>query len=111
MSHCLNRRTFCFALAAAITTSPACRRGAPPEPRDGLAQLLGLEGDELAWLDALPAEQQAELYTALTSGEPPSRRTVDLIMRVLGRRERLFAYVGYPPLPNQLEACNGLLRE
>ena len=37
--------------------------------------------------------------------------TAYLLMKVLGRRERLFPYVGYPPLPNRVTACDGLLRE
>jgi len=41
----------------------------------------------------------------------PSKQTIDLLMKVLGRRERLFPYVGYPPLPNRVTACDGLLRE
>jgi hypothetical protein len=32
------------------------------------------------------------------------------VLKVLGRRERLFAYVGYPELP-PVGICDGLIRE
>jgi hypothetical protein len=81
-------------------------------PEDGLARLLGLEPIERSWLLALSPVERRSLHSALLSPtERPTRHTVDLIMKVVGRRERLFPYVGYPPLPNRLSACDGLLRE
>jgi hypothetical protein len=107
----IDRRAFCLALACSIAGS-GCRAGRPDEPpREGLARLLGLEGSEAAWLDALAEGRQRQLYDALLSGEPPAQETIELLMRVFGRRDRLFAYVGYPPMPDRLEGCDGLLRE
>jgi hypothetical protein len=73
--------------------------------------MLGLTGAEAAWLDVLSADEQRELHEALTAPEGrASRRTVDLIMKVLTRRERLFAYVGYPEV-QRVGICDGLIRE
>lgn len=107
----IDRRAFCLALACSIAGA-GCRAGRSDEPpREGLVRLLGLEGSEPAWLDALAEGRQRQLYEALLSGEPPAQETIELLMRIFGRRERLFAYVGYPPMPDRLEGCDGLLRE
>jgi hypothetical protein len=73
--------------------------------------LLGLRPDEAAWLGVLGENEQIALRDALAKSGSPSAHTIELLMKVLGRRERLFPYVGYPPLPNHLTACDGLLRE
>jgi hypothetical protein len=74
-------------------------------------RLLGLTGAEESWLDALSADEQRELHDGIkTPGRRASRRTVELVMKVLGRRERLFAYVGYPEL-QPVGVCDGLIRE
>jgi hypothetical protein len=105
----IDRRGFCLTVAG--TLAAACSTAPAEPPRQGLARLLALKGSEESWLDALSPAEQRDLHEAL--GHPSqqtSRRTVDLVMKVLGRRERLFAYVGYPELP-QLGACDGLIRE
>jgi hypothetical protein len=109
----MNRRLFCRSLGIALATlgvGATAADGAEPT-LDRLARVLGLEGAEVAWLDDLSPRERSALLTALTSRARPSRVTVDLLYRVLGRRERLFQYVGYPPLPNRLTACDGLIRE
>ena len=78
---------------------------------DRLAQVLGLKGAETVWLNDLSTRERSALLAALTSGAAPTPATINLIYKVIGRRERLFTYVGYPPLPNRLTACDGLIRE
>lgn len=108
----MNRRLFCRSLGIALATLGAGVRPAPAQPAsERLATLLGLTGTEVAWLKDLSAAERGALLTALTSGTKPSRATIDLLYRVLGRRERLFQYVGYLALPNRLTACDGLIRE
>jgi len=107
-----DRRAFCAALAACLANVSGCGRAALDEtPRQGLTRVLGLEGEEIAWLDVLSEERQRRLLDGLASGGPSSSETVDLLMQLLGRRERLFVYVGYPSMPNNLEGCSGLIRE
>lgn len=109
----MNRRLFCRSLGIALATLGAGVRPATAvEPTSQrLATVLGLTGTEVRWLNDLSAAERGALLTGLTSGSRPSRATIDLLYRVLGRRERLFQYVGYPPLPNRLTACDGLIRE
>ena len=109
----MNRRLFCRSLGIALATLGvgAAAADAAEPTLDRLARVLGLEGAEVAWLNDLSPRERNALLTALTSRARPSRATVDLLYRVLGRRERLFQYVGYPPLPNRLTACDGLIRE
>lgn len=109
----MNRRAFCRSLGATLVTVGAASpsRHAAEIPRDGLARVLGLRGAEVAWLDDLSAAQQRELWSALAGPRPLARGTINLLYTVIGRRERLFQYVGYPPLPNRLIACDGLLRD
>ena len=109
----MNRRLFCRSLAIALATLGVGAGAADAEQPtlDRLARVLGLEGAEVAWLNDLSPRERSALLAALTSRTRPSRATVDLLYRVLGRRERLFQYVGYPPLPNRLTACDGLIRE
>ena len=107
----VDRRSFCLTIAASLGTASACSPGPTEEPRAGLIRLLGLTGAEEAWLDALSADEQRQLHEAINApGGRASRRTVDLLMNVLSRRERLFAYVGYPELQS-VGICDGLIRE
>jgi hypothetical protein len=108
----VDRRSFCLALATApLTAAGACSTTPPVDTRTALAQLLTLTTPgEVKWLDVLSPDEQRELQTLLTSAERASRRSINLVMKVIGRRERLFAYVGYPPL-ERLGACDGLIRE
>jgi hypothetical protein len=108
----VDRRRFCAALAASLVG--ACSKAPPPsaDPKVDLARSLGLQAAELVWLDSLSPAEQRTLRDGLLSGQgAPSRRTVDLLMKVIGRRERLFAFVGYPSRANGLTACDGLIRE
>ncbi len=109
----MNRRSFCRSLGLTVATLGAGARPAhaAETPREHLARVVGLQGAEVAWLDDLSAAQQRDLLSGLTSPGVPSRNAIDLLYRVIGRRERLFQYVGYPPLPNRLTACDGLIRE
>ncbi len=108
----LNRRAFWQSLAVSLSAAAAIAQPRPAGSATAeLADLLSLRGDEVKWLDSLTAPQQAALLSGLRTSGRPSRQVVDLLHRVLGRRERLFAYVGYPPLPNRLTACDGLIRE
>ena len=108
----LGRREFWKSLFLGLSATAAVAAApSPGQPtQDQLAEVLGLTGDEVRWLGDLKPPQQAALLAALRAGRP-DRDTVALLYRVLGRRERLFAYVGYPPLPNRLVACDGLIRE
>jgi hypothetical protein len=107
-----NRRGF-FALTMGAAATGACSRSAPTEaPQAGLVRLLGLHPDEVAWLNVLSDMEKQALHEALANPRgAPAPETVGLLMKVLGPRERLFAYVGYPALPDSLRACDGLLRE
>jgi hypothetical protein len=108
----MNRRIFCRIVTGSLVAGAACTRPPAESANAGLIRILGLGAAEREWLQSLSAAEQQELYAALTSpDERRSARTIDLLMKVMGRRERLFAYVGYPPLPNRLSACDGLLRE
>jgi hypothetical protein len=107
----VDRRSFCLSIAASLGTAGACTHARTEEPRTGLIRLLGLTGAEAVWLDVLSADEQRELHEAIDApGGHASRRTVDLVMKVVGRRERLFAYVGYPEL-QRVGVCDGLIRE
>jgi hypothetical protein len=108
----MNRRSFCQIVTGSLVAGVACTRQPGESASDGLARLLGLGPAEHGWLRSLSAAEQQELYVGLTSSQDRhSARMIELLMKVIGRRERLFAYVGYPPLPNRLSACDGLLRE
>jgi hypothetical protein len=108
----VNRRTFCAGIAtAALAGGQACSSVPDESVADGLARLLGLYTTrERAWLQTLSGAEQGELYDALRASGPPTRRTIDLVLRVISRRERLFAYIGYPELP-RAGICDGLIRE
>lgn len=109
----MDRRAFCQSVAAAVATLGTAAPSAQEAetPRQALARILGLAGEEIAWLDDLSAAQRRALLTGLSTPTVPARGTIDLLYRVIGRRERLFQYVGYRPLPNRLTACDGLIRE
>jgi hypothetical protein len=98
-------------VAAALAAGEACSPS-PAEPaRDVIARFLGLAGAQARWVDALTAAQQEELRQRIVNPSPtPERHTIELLMKILGRRERLFAYVGYPAL-EQIGARDGLIRE
>ena len=108
----VNRRTFCAGIvSAALAGGQACSRAPDESVLDGLARLLGLQTPrERAWLATLSGAEQGELYDALRASGPPTSRTIDLVLKVIGRRERLFAYIGYPEL-QRAGICDGLIRE
>ena len=107
----LNRREFWAVLALSAAAAQACSHE-PDEPaRATLVRILGLKQEHAAWVDSLSPTEQSALRDALVSpAAAPDRDTVDLLMKVFSRRERLFAYIGYPELP-QIGACDGLIRE
>jgi hypothetical protein len=108
----VDRRTFCVGVVtAALTTGQACSGSPAEDVRSALARLLGLQTPaERAWLDALAEPEQRELRDGLRASGPPSKRTIGLVLKVISRRERLFAYVGYPEL-QRVGICDGLIRE
>lgn len=85
----------------------------PEAGTDALARALGLAPGEEAWLDDLTPGEQRELalYLSGEAGGPSSPRAVDLAVRVIGRRSRLFAFVRYPVLGDERVVCDGLIRE
>ena len=107
----LNRREFCLAVAIAAAAGEACTRE-PDEPaRTALVRMLGLSGKQARWVDSLSPGQQEELRAQLLDPDPAARQhAIELLMKIFGRRDRLFAYVGYPALPH-VGACDGLIRE
>jgi len=107
----LNRREFWAVLALSAAAAQACSHE-PDEPaRTALVRILGLKQEHAAWVDSLSPAEQGELRDALVSpAASPGPQTIALLMKVFSRRERLFAYVGYPELP-QIGACDGLIRE
>lgn len=108
----MNRRVFWRIVTGSLAAGAACSKLPAENATVGLTRILGLGAAEHDWLQSLSAAEQQELYAALISPEQRgSARAIDLLIKVMGRRERLFAYVGYPPLPNRLSACDGLLRE
>jgi len=110
MSLEIDRRGFCALLAGGLVAGAGCSEPADPTATT-LPRLLGLTPSEANWIAALTDREQQQLRDALVRRGAPQPQTIDLLMKVLGRRERLFPYVGYPPLPNHLSACDGLLRE
>ena len=99
----VNRRTFCTGIVtAALTGGQACSRAPEESVPDGLARLLGLHTTgERAWLETLSGAEQRELHDALRASGQPTRRTVDLVLKVISRRERLFARRAEPEQPGQ----------
>jgi hypothetical protein len=106
----LDRREFCALLAVSLAAACARRPAPSADPRADLVAALDLRDGESAWLDVLAPDEQRALRDDLFRGDAGAR-SAELLMRVLGRRDRLFAYVGYPVLPDRLTACDGLLRE
>jgi hypothetical protein len=81
-------------------------------PREGIARLFDLAGDEQAWIDALSQDEQRELYDLLADPEPEANpRAVRLVSKMLGARSRLFAFVRYPAALDRRSVCDGLIRE
>ena len=105
----LHRRTLLTLLGGSVAGWIGC--GPPESPRQGLVRLLGLKGDESAWLDVLSEVEQQELHTSLSSGQDTTTRTVQLVARILTPRSRLFAFVGYPAVADKRTVCDGILRE
>ncbi len=113
MSATMDRRTLLKLLGGSVVSVGVfgCRVGERPE--EALARLLGLEGEQVAWLTDLTPEEQAELVEQLTGpeDEPVTERGLDLAAKILGRRSRLFAFVSYPGVADARSVCDGLVRE
>jgi hypothetical protein len=104
------RQLLLLATGAAL----ACGRREPPPPAaTELSELLGLEAHQRAWLDVLDEAERGELTAALAAGGATAAapRAVALVLRVIGSRSRLFSYLGYPPLDDEPDVCDGLLKE
>ena len=80
-------------------------------PHDGLVRVFDLQPSERAWVGALSAAEQRELYDRLSGSAPADARAVSLTAKLLGGRSRVFAFVGYPPVPDRRSVCDGLIRE
>lgn len=96
-------------LAGAVACAVGCRASETPEA--GLARLFDLDANELQVLDALSEPERHELYTNLIEGGEVTGRTVDLVMKLIGSRSAVFAFVGYGIVPPRMGVCGGLLRE
>lgn len=106
----LDRRTVLKLLGCSAAGLAGCAE--PEAPREGLARLFALQGDEQRWLDALSQTEQADLHRALTGSRPEAdARTIRLVLKLLGPRSRLYTFVGYPTAADQPSVCDGLLRE
>lgn len=107
------RRVFLrFAPILPVAALAACRRPAPT-PDEELTSLLQLRDGEKEWLASIREADRRELQAVLASGGDArqTRRAQDLLLRVIGPRDHLYAYVGYPKVPRRRSACDGLLRE
>jgi hypothetical protein len=107
----LARRTLLRLLGGSLAAGVA---GCSPAetPREGLARLFDLAGDEQRWLDALSTAEQRELYNLVANPESVvNRRAVSLIAKLLGPRSRLFGFVRYPGVQDKRSLCDGLVRE
>jgi hypothetical protein len=107
-----DRRAFLqSALAVPGVAWAGCRRSRPLA--EELALRLGLHSDQRAWLNDLTAEQQRDVLSALSPGasRKVQARAERLLMKVIGPRDRLFSFVGYPPTARQRTVCDGLLHE
>jgi hypothetical protein len=105
----LSRRALLTLLGGSVAGWIGC--GRDESPRQGLVRLLGLNGDEIAWIDVLSDVEQRELHTALSSGQASTTRTIELVTKMLRPRSRLFAFVGYPAMADKRTVCDGTLRE
>jgi len=107
----LDRRSLLKLLGGCTAAGLAGCAGAE-SPREGLARLFDLTGEEQAWLDALNDGEQRELYDLLSAGDAAGNpRAVRLVAKLLGPRSRLFAFVRYPPARDERSVCDGLVRE
>ena len=105
----LSRRALLALLGGSVAGWIGC--GPAESPRQGLVRLLGLNGDEIAWLDVLSDVEQRDLHTALLSGQTGTTRTTELVTKMLRPRSRLFAFVDYPAMADKRTVCDGTLRE
>ena len=107
-----SRRAFLrCALALPALPLVGCRE--PLTVGEELAARLGLQADQRRWLTDLTENQQQQLLAALSPGASSQvlARGERLLMKVIGPRDRLFAFVGYPPTARRRTVCDGLLRE
>ncbi len=64
-----------------------------------------------SWLATLSHARQAQLLSALEGDTAAIPGALDTLVRLLGPRSRLFAYVGYPEATDKMTLCDGLFRE
>jgi hypothetical protein len=107
----LDRRSLLKLLGGCAAAGLAGCAGAET-PREGLARLFDLAGEEQAWLNALNDGEQRELYDLLSTGRSAAnRRAVHLVAKLLGPRSHVFGFVRYPLVADQRSVCDGLVRE
>jgi|SRR5687767_6500651 len=106
----LDRRAL-LKLLAGCTAGGLAGCAADETPREGLVRLFDLGREEHGWVDTLSDAEQRELYQHLSGSEPANARAIRLTAKLLGGRSRLFAFVGYPPVPDRRSVCDGLIRE
>ncbi len=107
----LDRRSL-LKLLGGCTAAGIAGCAAPEAPRDGLARLFDLVGEEQRWVDALSQAEQRELYDLVSRPEPVvNPRAVGLVAKFLGPRSHLFAFVRYPAVVDRRSVCDGLIRE
>lgn len=110
----LDRRTVLH-LVIGLMSSAALGESAILEPADveTLSRLLGLGPGQEHWLADLTPLEQGQLRAALAAGgqQEAAPGTVQLLARVLGRRSRLYEFLGYPQAQDKRSMCDGLMRE
>jgi hypothetical protein len=108
-----DRRSFLRSALALPGVALAGCNTRPADPRGELVQRLGLGSEQDAWLNDLSDAQQRELLSALSPGASRDVlvRAEALLMKVIGPRDRLFSFVGYPRTARHRSVCDGLLRE
>jgi hypothetical protein len=95
--------------AVAGVPPPSSQAAAPAT----LAALLGLRTSESPWLSVLTQAERHELRQALASADdgPVAPRTIELLGKLISRRSRLYAFLGYPQAADVRSVCDGLVRE
>ena len=113
MDSTIDRRTLLRLLGGSALGAGLLGCESANAPVSELASVLGLTGEERRWIAVLSHEEQRRLALALSGPDatPLEDEAVDLAMRVLSARSRLFRYLGYPILPDDRSLCDGLVRE
>ena len=114
MTKALDRRTLLKLLGGSALSLDLLTGCSTTEPLPtSLTELLGLEGNEREWIADLTSSEQEELLEGLfvLDNKPVSERTIELGLKVLSSRSRLFAFIQYPEVADERSVCDGLIRE